>query len=67
MLDSFQATSVYIDLLEIYLSSIFFYMLLEGSIKENIDQLISEAIETKRGKKHKIPNLHLQLLKCKHR
>ena len=31
-------------------------MLLEGSIKENIDELIYEAIETIRGKKHKIPN-----------
>ena len=28
----------------------------EGSIKENIDELIYEAIETTRGKKHKIPN-----------
>ena len=28
----------------------------EGSIKENIDELIYEAIETIRGKKHKIPN-----------
>ena len=31
-------------------------MSLEGSIKENIDELIYEAIETIRGKKHKIPN-----------
>ena len=31
-------------------------MSLEGSIKENIDELISEPIETIRGKKHKIPN-----------
>ena len=31
-------------------------MSLEGSIKENIDGLIYEAIETIRGKKHKIPN-----------
>ena len=31
-------------------------MSLEGSTKENIDELIYEAIETMRGKKHKIPN-----------
>ena len=31
-------------------------MSLEGSIKENIDELIYEATETVRGKKHKIPN-----------
>ena len=31
-------------------------MPLEGSIKENIDELIYEATETIRGKKHKIPN-----------
>ena len=31
-------------------------MSLKGSIKENIDELIYEAIETIRGKKHKIPN-----------
>ena len=30
-------------------------MSLEGSLKENIDKLIYEAIETIRGKKHKIP------------
>ena len=34
----------------------YFDMLLEGSTKENIDELIYEAIETIRGKKHKIPN-----------
>ena len=28
----------------------------EGSIKENIDELIYEAIETARGENHKIPN-----------
>ena len=31
-------------------------MSLEGSTKENIDELIYEAIETIRGKKHKISN-----------
>ena len=31
-------------------------MLLEGSIKDNIDELIYETIETRRGKKHKISN-----------
>ena len=31
-------------------------MSLEGSIKQYIDELIHEAIETIRGKKHKIPN-----------
>ena len=31
-------------------------MSLEGSIKDNIDELIYEAIETIRGKKLKIPN-----------
>ena len=31
-------------------------MSLEGSIKENIDELIYEAIETIRGKKHKTSN-----------
>ena len=31
-------------------------MSFEGSTKENIDELIYEAIETVRGKKHKIPN-----------
>ena len=31
-------------------------MSLEGSIKENIDELIYEAIETIRGKKHKTAN-----------
>ena len=31
-------------------------MSLEGSIKENIDELIHDAIETIRGKKHKIPD-----------
>ena len=31
-------------------------MSLEGSINENIDELIYEAIETIRGKNHKIPN-----------
>ena len=31
-------------------------MSLEGSIKENINKLIYESIETKRGKKQKIPN-----------
>ena len=31
-------------------------MSLEGSIKDNIDELIYEAIETIWGKKHKIPN-----------
>ena len=31
-------------------------MSLEGSTKENIDELTYEAIETIRGKKHKIPN-----------
>ena len=31
-------------------------MSLEGSIKKNVDELIYEAIETIRGKKHKIPN-----------
>ena len=31
-------------------------MSLEGSIKENIDELIYEAIKTIRGKRHKIPN-----------
>ena len=31
-------------------------MSLEGSTKENIDELVYEAIETIRGKKHKIPN-----------
>ena len=31
-------------------------MSLEGSIKENIDELIYQAIDTIRGKKHKIPN-----------
>ena len=31
-------------------------MSLEGSIKENTDELIYEAIETIRGKKYKIPN-----------
>ena len=31
-------------------------MSLEGSTKENIDELIYEEIETIRGKKHKIPN-----------
>ena len=31
-------------------------MSLEGSIKDNIDELIYEAIEIIRGKKHKIPN-----------
>ena len=31
-------------------------MSLEGSIKENIDELTYEAIETIRGKKHKTPN-----------
>ena len=31
-------------------------MSLEGSIKENIDELIYEAIERIRGKKHKTPN-----------
>ena len=31
-------------------------MSLEGSIKENSDELIYEAIETIRDKKHKIPN-----------
>ena len=31
-------------------------MSLEGSIKGNIDELMYEAIETIRGKKHKIPN-----------
>ena len=31
-------------------------MLLKGLIKENIDELIYEAIETIRGKKYKIPN-----------
>ena len=42
--------------LKSYLSSIYFGMSLEGSIKENIDELIYEAIETIRGKKYKIPN-----------
>ena len=42
--------------LKSYLSSIYFDMSLEGSIKENTDELIYEAIETIRGKKHKIPN-----------
>ena len=42
--------------LKSYLSSIYFDTSLEGSIKENIDELIYEAIETIRGKKHKIPN-----------
>ena len=31
-------------------------MSLEGSIKQYIDELIYEAIETISGKKHKIPN-----------
>ena len=31
-------------------------MSLEGSIKEYTDKLTYEAIETVRGKKHKIPN-----------
>ena len=31
-------------------------MSLEGSIKENIDELIYEPTDTIRGKKHKIPN-----------
>ena len=44
------------NLIEIYLSSIYFDMSLERSIKENIDELIYEAIEVIRGKKHKIPN-----------
>ena len=35
---------------------LFHIMSLEGSIKDNIDELIYEAIETIRGKKHKIPN-----------
>ena len=38
------------------LSSIDFDMSIEGSIKENIDELIYEAIKTIRGKKHKISN-----------
>ena len=42
--------------LKSYLSSIYFDMSLEGSIKENIDELIYEAIETIRGKTHKVPN-----------
>ena len=42
--------------LKSYLSWIYFDMSLEGSIKENIDELIYEAIETIRGKKHKTPN-----------
>ena len=42
--------------LKFYLSPIYFDMSLEGSIKENIDELIYEAIETIRGKKHKTPN-----------
>ena len=44
------------NLIDIYLSSIYFDMSLEGSIKENIDELIYEAIETIRDKKHKISN-----------
>ena len=43
-------------LLKIYLLSIYFDMSLEGSIKGNIDELMYEAIETIRGKKHKILN-----------
>ena len=31
-------------------------MSLEGSIKENIGELIYEAIKTIRGKRHKFPN-----------
>ena len=31
-------------------------MSLEGSVKDNIDELIYEAIETIRAKEHKIPN-----------
>ena len=31
-------------------------MSLEGSIRENTDQLIYEPTDTIRGKKHKIPN-----------
>ena len=31
-------------------------MSLEGLIKENIDELMYEATETIRGKKHRIPN-----------
>ena len=31
-------------------------MSLEGSIKEKIDELIYEEIETIKGKKHRIPN-----------
>ena len=42
--------------LKSYLSSIYFDTSLEGSIKENIDELIYEAIETVRSKKHKTPN-----------
>ena len=42
------------NLIEIYLPSIYFDMSLEGSIKENVDELIYEAVETR--DKHKIPN-----------
>ena len=35
---------------------LFHIMSLKGSIKDNIDELIHEAIKTIRGKKHKIPN-----------
>ena len=57
------------NLTEINLSSTYFDMSLEGSIKENIDELIYEAIETIRGKKAQNFKwiLRLQLLKCRHR
>ena len=40
----------------LHLSLTYFDMSLEGYIKENIDKLISEAVDTIRGKKHKIRN-----------
>ena len=39
-----------------HLSSIYFDISHEGSIKENIDELIYEIFETIRGKKHRLPN-----------
>ena len=44
------------NLTQTYLSLIYFDMLLKGLIKENIDELIYEGIETIRGKKYKIPD-----------
>ena len=63
-----QATAVYPDLTlynpfptrSLYISlhtfDLFHIMSLEGSMKDNIDELVYEAIQTIRGKKHKIPN-----------